>query len=644
MYKIYSYPGRRIVMKTENLLQVGQEAQIDKKIHFIWVGHVMPQKNIQVVSEWAEKNPGYETIVWVDKKIAPSKELELFIQDMKAKGIIVKDINEEGVCRDSIRHELDQESPNYGMASDMLRLNILAAEGGVYLDSDILCSTPFPDEIHAPFGFLLSPWSQGANNTFCNDIILCSKGNQIIRRLADAIEQSYIARDSFEFTYEYASMKETKGERIARTLGVTGPGFLFHQLKKMGILNDKSEIEAIHWELQDQRYLIDGSIEEPKYFYVPHNNKNDASWVPSVKRPGVENMSFQERLENAVQLIIFDIEHTGLFNLDHYANELKMKQNSWCIAAEIPSELIPDSYLLIKPKEKTEDWVLYYVDEDKKLNPVTLPAIKGAIKLSEFSDPLRKFHTLLSQISDPVSPTAHELKQIGRALMELKPRQDEWQCKNKWSGAEEIAQELWQRVTSNDTLRAQIKQCSTQLESLKPRVAELSLTRASGAETEVEAHESNVKEQEVILQNTVVEEGTQEKNSAQLVSENSSDEKIKTAHDLIDEIIQDVIQLDGKLGLLGGNTRQLENGKVINIPNGAAMIFDDYKKYKQGELTAESALESMIKIAKQSNKLNQHTFFNQRQPETGQFYKKVAAIDLQTTIAAGYDNNHGLRI
>ncbi|MGX8766832.1 Dot/Icm T4SS effector SetA, partial [Legionella pneumophila] len=65
---------------------------------------------------------------------------------------------------------------------------------------------------------------------------------------------------------------------------------------------------------------------------------------------------------------------------------------------------------------------------------------------------------------------------------------------------------------------------------------------------------------------------------------------------------------------------------------------------KQGELTAESALESMIKIAKLSNKLNRHTFFNQRQPETGQFYKKVAAIDLQTTIAAGYDNNHGLII
>ncbi|HAT2039610.1 TPA: teichoic acid biosynthesis protein [Legionella pneumophila subsp. pneumophila] len=644
MYKMYSYPGWRIDMKTENLPQAGQEAQIDKKIHFIWVGHIMPQKNIQVVSEWAEKNPGYETIVWVDKKIAPAKELDLFIQDMKSKGITVKDINEEGVCRDSIRHELDQESPNYGMASDMLRLNILAAEGGVYLDSDILCSTPFPDEIHAPFGFLLSPWSQGTNNTLCNDIILCRKGNQIIRQLADAIEQSYIARDSFEFTHEYASMKETKGERIAKTLGVTGPGFLFHQLKKMEILNDKSEMEAIHWELQDQRYLIDRSVEAPDYFYVPQNNKNDASWVPSIKRPGIENMSFQERLENAVQLIAFDIQKTGLFNLDHYANELKVKQNSWCIAAETPSELKPDSYLLIRPRDKTGEWALYYVDEDKKLNPVTLPVIKGAIKLSEFSDPLRKFHKVLSQVSDPVNPTAQELKQIGRALMDLEPRQNEWRCKNKWPGVEEIAQELWQRVTSNDTLRAQIKQCSTQLESLKPRVAELSLTRASGAETEVEAHESNVKEQEVILQNTVVEEGTQEKNSAQLVSENSSDEKIKTAHDLIDEIIQDVIQLDGKLGLLGGNTRQLENGKVINIPNGAAMIFDDYKKYKQGELTAESALESMIKIAKLSNKLNRHTFFNQRQPETGQFYKKVAAIDLQTTIAAGYDNNHGLII
>lgn len=412
----------------------------------------------------------------------------------------------------------------------------------------------------------------------------------------------------------------------------------------MGILNDKSEMEAIHWELQDQRYLIDGSVKEPDYFYVPQNNTNDASWVPSIKRPGIENMSFQERLENAVQLIAFDIQKTGLFNLDHYANELKVKQNSWCIAAETSPELKPDSYLLIRPRDKTGEWTLYYVDEDKKLNPVTLPVIKGAIKLSEVSDPLRKFHTLLSQVSDPVNPTAHELKQIGRALIELKPRQDEWHCKNKWSGAEEIAQELWQRITSNETLRAQIKQCFTQFESLKPRVAELGLTRASGAGTEVEAHESTVKEQEIISQNTVGEEGTKEKNSVQLASENSSDEKIKTAHDLIDEIIQDVIQLDGKLGLLGGNTRQLEDGRVINIPNGAAMIFDDYKKYKQGELTAESALESMIKIAKLSNQLNRHTFFNQRQPETGQFYKKVAAIDLQTTIAAEYDNNHGLRI
>ncbi|KTD10625.1 putative teichoic acid biosynthesis protein [Legionella gratiana] len=615
-------------MNTENLLQTNEETKIDKKIHFIWVGHIMPQKNIQAVSEWAEKNPGYETIIWVDKKIAPSKELEFFIEEMKAKGITVKDINEEGVCRDSIRHELDQESPNYGMASDMLRLNILTAEGGIYLDSDILCSAPFPDEIHAPFGFLLSSWSQGTNNAFCNDIILCSKGNQIIRQLADAIEQSYIEKDSFEFNNEYASMKETKGEKVAKTLGVTGPGFLFHQLKKMRILNEKSQLDEVHWELQDQRYLIDGSAEEPKYFYVPYNNKNDASWIPSIKRPGIENMSFQKRLENAVQLITFDIEHTGIFNLDHYSNELKEKKNSWCIAEEIPSELQSDSYLLIKPKNKTEAWVLYYVSEDKKLNPITLPAIRGAIKLSELSDPLRKFHMTLSQVCDPVNPTVYELKKIGRALMELQPNQDQYQCKNRWPGVEDIAQELWQRITSDKKLSEKIKQCSTQFEWLTPKVIELTLARAPEIEKKVETETAFKKQKRTSLkmaEEDITQEEDLERGRVKLAAENLSEERNKAADALIHDIIQGIIKLDGKLGLFGGNKRQLEDGKVIKIPNGAALIFDDYKKYKREELTAEEALQSMIRIAKLSDKFNSHTFFNQRQPETGQLYKRVAS-------------------
>ncbi|HHT0592185.1 TPA: hypothetical protein ACTXXA_002170 [Legionella anisa] len=101
----------------------------------------------------------------------------------------------------------------------------------------------------------------------------------------------------------------------------------------------------------------------------------------------------------------------------------------------------------------------------------------------------------------------------------------------------------------------------------------------------------------------------------------------RNAEKTLANILADIIGLDGKVGVFGGETRRLDNDDEITISKGAAAIFDLYQKHQSGELpSAVVTLEAIIGQAAIANAYQGHTLFNRRQPETSDFYNNIVAI------------------
>lgn len=92
-----------------------------------------------------------------------------------------------------------------------------------------------------------------------------------------------------------------------------------------------------------------------------------------------------------------------------------------------------------------------------------------------------------------------------------------------------------------------------------------------------------------------------------------------------DAILNDILQLAGKLGRFGGEKRTYE-GQQIALPRGVAIIFDLCIAYRDDDVSAVDTLNAIIAQAQQSQQETKHTFFNRRQPETQAFYDKFAAM------------------
>lgn len=101
----------------------------------------------------------------------------------------------------------------------------------------------------------------------------------------------------------------------------------------------------------------------------------------------------------------------------------------------------------------------------------------------------------------------------------------------------------------------------------------------------------------------------------------------RNAENALAKILADLIRLDGKVGVFGGEIRKLNKEDEIKIPKGAAAIFDLYKKHQRGELpSAVETLEAIIAQAAIANAYQGHTLFNRRQLETSDFYNNIVAI------------------
>jgi len=132
---------------------------IPRILHLIWLGP-RPMPNESLVESWRQHHGDWEIQVWRNDNLPTEMQ------------------NQESF-QYALQHKL------YGMASDILRLEVLWKYGGVYVDIDYLCVAPLTSLQHLDFYC-------GASNTGCvevnNGLLAARPESPIIKLVMDDID------------------------------------------------------------------------------------------------------------------------------------------------------------------------------------------------------------------------------------------------------------------------------------------------------------------------------------------------------------------------------------------------------------------------------------------------------------------------
>ncbi len=142
----------------------GTDHQIPKVVHQIWLGKPMPDKFKPLIQTWAEIE-GWKYKLWT------KSELTDFVM---------------------VNRDLFDEARDYGEASDILRLEILFQEGGLYVDTDFEClESQFFDSIHNKLDFYASfePLEHGGFK-ICNAIMASKKGHALVGKMIKELKSN----------------------------------------------------------------------------------------------------------------------------------------------------------------------------------------------------------------------------------------------------------------------------------------------------------------------------------------------------------------------------------------------------------------------------------------------------------------------
>lgn len=122
---------KNLYEKNISLLETrSQMVRIPKIIHYVWMGpKPFPRESVENVRSWIARHPDWTFKFWTDRdRPLPHPKMEkVMIQDLKFLKL----------------HDCYKKSDNYGEKSDLLRLEILYQEGGIYVDHDIKCFKSF---------------------------------------------------------------------------------------------------------------------------------------------------------------------------------------------------------------------------------------------------------------------------------------------------------------------------------------------------------------------------------------------------------------------------------------------------------------------------------------------------------------------
>jgi hypothetical protein len=275
--------------------------------HFIWVGGNMPARNRQCVKSFAERCRGWKANLWIDRnnllagtrrgavlagfkneqgKLTGEWDPTLIrggdeatiqaeiggtahrLQDMRlnalwsleefatANGIILRDASEVSTPEVSYlfghyQREMTDRGTNFGAASDILRILILLREGGIYLDTDVVCNEPMP-YIQCPIdgarwsmvaepgmetcskadwhgmNWWIEKFGAAERPKVCNSTIACHPRSEALEAYREIVRTNYENRFSDVAQLKrYYNMANIRGQ----TIRITGPTAAKHAAK-----------------------------------------------------------------------------------------------------------------------------------------------------------------------------------------------------------------------------------------------------------------------------------------------------------------------------------------------------------------------------------------------------------------------------
>ena len=184
------------IFDNAKIKQDAVENPIPKIVHFIWLGNDIPKFYEGNIEDWKSKNPSFEFKLW------GNEDSEAF---MKSKSSYSNFSN----------------AKSFGIKSDILRYEILLEMGGLYVDTDFLCTCS------EKFKYLHDSWSFYAGICLerpvqLNNGIMASSPNHPIVKMC--VEE--VSKPDLEKGYSSISCDQS------RVLFQTGPWLLTRSMLK----------------------------------------------------------------------------------------------------------------------------------------------------------------------------------------------------------------------------------------------------------------------------------------------------------------------------------------------------------------------------------------------------------------------------
>ena len=130
---------------------------IPKKIHYVWLGDKpLPERDAKFIEGWRKLNPDFKVRCWTEKDA-----------DLVKYPLIAKALREK----------------RWALAADVLRMQVIYAEGGIYLDTDVELLKPL-DAFLKYDGF--AGWE--SNYWFSTAVFGAKKGSPWIRKILKRYE------------------------------------------------------------------------------------------------------------------------------------------------------------------------------------------------------------------------------------------------------------------------------------------------------------------------------------------------------------------------------------------------------------------------------------------------------------------------
>jgi acetone carboxylase gamma subunit len=187
--------NRKIIMTT-----------IPNILHAIWLGK-MPGEDVQKnLENWRKKNPDLKIKLWIDSETYTKDETNCVVVSLEKwaeeNNIIIVDtsgkiqeftsgelVYENMLCQQFYDDEINGKYANFAAASDILRVEILYQEGGIYIDAtDIFPGRDPLGELSSKENFLIHVSDEGVNN----DILASTPQNEYLNYLRKKIYENYL--------------------------------------------------------------------------------------------------------------------------------------------------------------------------------------------------------------------------------------------------------------------------------------------------------------------------------------------------------------------------------------------------------------------------------------------------------------------